>query len=128
MIAALDHIQMAMPAGQEHIARQFWCTTLGLQEIAKPQPLRDRGGLWLQLTPAIELHLGVEADFVPARKAHPGFRVLDIQSVAAALTQAGWPLAWDTALIGRQRFFSQDPFGNRLEFLQDTDSTPEDTP
>ena len=114
---ALDHIQIAMPAGGEAAARAFWCDGLGLAELAKPEALRDRGGLWLALDRA-ELHLGVEADFVPARKAHPGFVVGDIDAVAAQIEAQGLTPRWDDRLEDRRRFFAEDPFGNRLEFLQ----------
>jgi hypothetical protein len=95
---SLDHIQIAMPPGQE------------------PAALAARGGLWLALGPH-ELHLGVETPFTPARKAHPGFLTDDIEPLAARLSQAGHPVAWDDAIPTRKRFFTEDPFGNRLEFL-----------
>ncbi|GGH36951.1 Predicted dioxygenase of extradiol dioxygenase family [Cribrihabitans marinus] len=114
---ALDHIQIAMPAGGEEAARTFWCEGLGLTERPKPEALRARGGLWLALDGA-ELHLGVEEGFAPARKAHPGFAVKDIDAVAARIEALGQTPRWDGTIENRRRFFAEDPFGNRLEFLQ----------
>ncbi|MFC3613701.1 VOC family protein [Lutimaribacter marinistellae] len=113
----LDHIQLAMPAGGEDAARAFWCAGLGLVEIEKPAPLRGRGGLWLALDGA-ELHLGVEERFAPARKAHPGFAVTDIDIVAERVEATGQTPRWDETIENRRRFFAEDPFGNRLEFLE----------
>ena len=113
----LDHIQIAIPAGTEATARAFWCDGLGLPEIDKPEALRDRGGLWLDLEGA-ELHLGVEDTFAPARKAHPGFAVRDINETAARIEALGQIPLWDETIKNRRRFFAEDPFGNRLEFLQ----------
>ena len=113
---ALDHIQLAMPQGGEDQARAFWSGLLGLAEIDKPEPLKPRGGVWFQLTGAA-LHLGVESPFAAAQKAHPGLHVSDIASLAIRLEAAGYPIAWDSSLPNRKRFFTVDPFGNRLEFL-----------
>lgn len=113
----VDHIQIAIPEGGEAAARAFWSEALGLKELAKPKPLRARGGLWLALDHG-ELHLGVEREFSPARKAHPGFAVDDLDAIAAQIEASGQILRWDTTLQDRRRFFTEDPFGNRLEFLQ----------
>lgn len=114
---ALDHIQLAIPRDGETAARAFWCDGLGLPELPKPQALRQRGGLWLSLSGA-ELHLGVEEPFSPAGKAHPGFAVADIDTVASRIEAIGQTPQWDDTIKNRRRFFAQDPFGNRLEFLQ----------
>ena len=113
---ALDHVQLAMPKGGEGAARAFWGSIIGLAEIEKPAALKARGGLWYLLNHG-ELHLGVETPFTPARKAHPGFRVTDIDALADRLHAADHSLAWDSAIPNRKRFFTTDPFGNRLEFL-----------
>lgn len=113
----LHHVQLAMPAGEEERARAFWVGVLGLVEVAKPPALAARGGLWVR-GDGVELHLGVEADFRPARKAHPGLRVADLDAVAARLTAAGVEVTWDDDFPGHRRFYAADPFGNRLEFLQ----------
>ncbi len=117
MNLTLDHIQLAMPEGGEETARAFWSGLIGLKEIEKPQALQSRGGLWLALT-GMELHLGVEPGFKPAAKAHPGFCVHDIDDLSNRLQKADYPVLWDDQIIGRRRFFTTDPFGNRLEFLQ----------
>ena len=117
MLEGLDHVQLAMPAGGEAVARAFY-EALGLTEIAKPDSLRARGGCWFA-GPGFELHLGVEQDFRPARKAHPAFLVDDADAAYARLKQLSYePPQWDTALPGVRRFYAHDPFGNRLEFLQ----------
>jgi catechol 2,3-dioxygenase-like lactoylglutathione lyase family enzyme len=115
-IAGLHHVQLAIPVGGEDAARQFWGQTLGLTELAKPAGLAGRGGCWFG-GGALELHLGVEANFAPARKAHPGILVDGLADLAARLEAAGASVSWDTELSGHDRFYSTDPFGNRLEFL-----------
>lgn len=110
---ALDHIQMAIPKGGEEKARAFWSGVISLAEIEKPAALKKRGGCWFALDGG-ELHLGVEEPFTPAHKAHPGFRVPDIETLADKLT----PVRWDTTIPNRKRFFTTDPFGNRIEFLE----------
>ena len=119
-LVGLDHIQLAMPSGAEDAARHFYGQLLGLTEIAKPAPLADRGGCWFA-GPAIQLHLGVERGFVPARKAHPAFLVADLAAFQQLLAAAGVATIPDTSLPGVRRFYANDPFGNRLEFLQDGD-------
>jgi catechol 2,3-dioxygenase-like lactoylglutathione lyase family enzyme len=115
-IAGLHHVQLAIPVGGEDAARQFWGQTLGLTELAKPAGLAGRGGCWFG-GGALELHLGVEANFAPARKAHPGILVDGLADLAARLEAAGASVSWDTELSGHDRFYSNDPFGSRLEFL-----------
>jgi catechol 2,3-dioxygenase-like lactoylglutathione lyase family enzyme len=112
--AALDHVQLAMPEGGEAAARRFYGELLGLAEVAKPEPLQASGGVWFE--PG--LHLGVEAAFQPARKAHPGLRMADLDAAAARLQAAGADVEWDTRLPGVRRFYTHDPFGNRLELLE----------
>lgn len=118
MIGGLDHVQLACPAGGEDDARAFYGGLLGLREIEKPEPLRARGGVWFECG-AQQLHLGVEGDFRPARKAHPALRVdtvAELQSLAERLGE----VRWDDDLPGFQRFYVDDPFGNRLEVLTPT--------
>jgi catechol 2,3-dioxygenase-like lactoylglutathione lyase family enzyme len=120
MVLRVDHVQLAIPAGAENACRAFFVGVLGLREIEKPAALAARGGLWLRSGDA-ELHLGVERDFKPAQKAHPGFAVTDIVALAARVADAGHEVRWAEAseIPGRRRFFTDDPVGNRLEFLAD---------
>lgn len=113
----LHHAQLAMPVGGEDQARRFYSDVLGLAEVAKPPVLAARGGAWFRAG-GLELHLGVEDDFSPARKAHPGILVTDVDDVVRRLAAAGQDHAWDTELPGFRRVYAHDPFGNRLEFLQ----------
>ncbi|MEM6428317.1 MAG: VOC family protein [Deinococcota bacterium] len=117
LLAALDHVQLAMPAGEEARARAFYEGILGLNELTKPEPLQARGGCWFEHA-SVAVHLGVEAEFRPARKAHPAFVVRDLDALASKLTQASYDVTWDEALLPEiRRFYAYDPFGNRLEFL-----------
>ena len=116
MITGLDHVQVAMPAGKEGEARAFYRELLGLREVAKPEPLQARGGVWFSGA-GFGLHLGVETPFAPARKAHPAFRVAGLESFYTRLEEVGAKPEWDDALPGVKRFYAYDPFGNRLEFL-----------
>jgi catechol 2,3-dioxygenase-like lactoylglutathione lyase family enzyme len=112
----IDHVQLAIPAGGEAACRAFYCGVLGWSEIAKPAGLQARGGLWLVVGDA-QVHLGVDPDFRPARKAHPAFATDDLDAIAAALKTAGRAVDWDDAIAGRRRFYTSDPVGNRLEFI-----------
>lgn len=114
--ARLHHVQLAIPAGGEDAARAFWCDVLGFAEVPKPSRLAARGGCWFRAG-RTELHLGVEEPFSPARKAHPGVLVDDLDAVASALAAAGHEPRHDDAFPGLDRFYVDDPFGNRLEFL-----------
>jgi catechol 2,3-dioxygenase-like lactoylglutathione lyase family enzyme len=116
MLAAVDHVQLAAPPGSEDRLRAYYVDVLGMTEIPKPPVLAARGGCWFRAG-AVELHLGIENDFRPAKKAHPGLEVTDIAAYAARLEAHGATVRWDSALPGRRRFYSYDPVGNRLEFL-----------
>ena len=118
MIEGLDHVQVAAPPGCEPEARRFYGELLGLTEIEKPQLLRDRGGVWFQAG-THELHVGVAESFTPARKAHPALRVRRdaLDDLAARLEAAGAKVAWDDALADARRFYTEDPWGNRIELL-----------
>jgi len=108
---------LAIPPGGEPPARQFWVGVLGFTEIPKPAVLADRGGLWCRHGD-VELHLGVAESFQPATKAHPGFLVHDLDDLATRLEAAGYDTLPDSLFPGHRRFYVADPFGNRLEFLQ----------
>lgn len=112
----LHHVQLGIPPDSEAAARAFYVGVLGLVELPKPATLAPRGGLWLALQ-GTELHLGVEAEFRPATKAHPAFEVDDLGEIRARLERAGVRPVDDALLPGRRRFYATDPFGNRLEFL-----------
>jgi catechol 2,3-dioxygenase-like lactoylglutathione lyase family enzyme len=112
----LDHVQIAIPPGAEETCRAFYVGVLGMTELAKPAALAGRGGLWLR-SGTVEIHLGVEGDFRPARKAHPGIVVRDLETLGSRLAVAGQTPRWDEAIPGVRRFFAADPLGNRLEFI-----------
>lgn len=116
-LGPLHHVQLVIPPGGEDRCRAFWGGVLGMQEIDKPPVLAARGGCWFR-GGGLEVHLGVEGDFVPARKAHPGILVRDLRALAAVLETAGVDVAWDGEFAGHDRFYAADPFGNRLEFLE----------
>ncbi len=117
-ITRLDHVQIAMPAGEESAARAFYAGILGLSEIPKPPGLAKRGGAWFEGS-GFQVHLGVEADFHPAKKAHPCFRVDDLDRLRQALEDAGVETIPDSEIPGVRRFYASDPFGNRVEFMQE---------
>ena len=113
----LHHVQLAIPPGSEPLCRQFYGETLGWRELEKPPLLKARGGVWFAAGED-ELHLGVEADFRPARKAHPAFAVADLDALAERLRRAGATVEYDDAIPGLRRFFTADAVGNRIEFLE----------
>jgi catechol 2,3-dioxygenase-like lactoylglutathione lyase family enzyme len=115
-LTRLDHVQLALPVGSEDAARRFYGDLLCLAELQKPPLLAARGGVWFEGGPIV-LHLGVEADFRPARKAHPAFRVRDLRELRERLSAAGVAIVEDHDLPGERRFYAADPFGNRLEFM-----------
>jgi catechol 2,3-dioxygenase-like lactoylglutathione lyase family enzyme len=116
-VVAIDHVQLAMPPGGEDRARAFYIALLGIPEVAKPSALAARGGCWFEAG-ALKLHLGVEADFRPARKAHPALRVEGLRSLVAKIDAAGYRVTEDAGLAGHDRVYVDDPFGNRIELLE----------
>jgi len=116
-IHGLDHVQLAMPAGQEAVARAFYADILGLIEVPKPANLRQRGGIWF-VGGTLRLHLGVEVDFRPAKKAHPALLVQGLAALIEHLQQSGVPIITDEPLPGYNRIYVADPFGNRIELLE----------
>jgi catechol 2,3-dioxygenase-like lactoylglutathione lyase family enzyme len=113
----LHHVQLAIPAGGEGLCRKFWGTILGFAELEKPGVLAARGGCWFR-GGSLEVHLGVETDFRPAGKAHPGILVSGLDDISERLEQHGVEVTWDDNFPGMRRFYAADPFGNRLEFLE----------
>jgi catechol 2,3-dioxygenase-like lactoylglutathione lyase family enzyme len=116
-IKGLHHVQLAMPAGGEAQARAFYANVLGLPEVEKPAPLKRRGGCWFEAN-GVRLHLGVEAGFRPATKAHPAFEVENLKGLVARLAKAGFPARTDEPLPGYDRVYVDDPFGNRIELVE----------
>jgi catechol 2,3-dioxygenase-like lactoylglutathione lyase family enzyme len=116
-VAHIDHIQIAAPEGCEAAAREFYGAVLGMKEIEKPSVLRARRGCWF-LCGAQQLHIGVERDFRPAKKAHPAFAVFNLDDPREALTISGVAMTDDDNLPGERRFYAEDPWGNRLEFIE----------
>jgi catechol 2,3-dioxygenase-like lactoylglutathione lyase family enzyme len=117
-VYGIDHIQLSMPSGGEALVRRFYGEILGLSEIPKPPELAARGGAWFRCG-TLQLHLGVEGDFRPAKRAHPALLVSDLAETIAALAAFGFEVKYDTVAIeGFDRAFTADPFGNRIELLQ----------
>lgn len=121
-IIGIDHVQVAAPPGAETEARRFYGEVLGLPELAKPEPLRGPGGVWFALGPEAQLHVGIQQPFAPSLKAHPALRVAGgtLDGLAARLSSAGSEVLWDEALPGARRFYTADPWGNRLELVEPT--------
>ena len=113
----LHHVQLAMPAGGEELARRFYTGVLGIPEVPKPFPQNTRGGAWFE-TDEIRIHLGIEQDFRPARKAHPAILVSDLKSLMKRLHAADILVIEGEPLEGYQHIYVSDPFDNRIEFLQ----------
>ena len=116
MLDGIDHVQIAAPAGCEAEARRFFGELLGLEELEKPEPLRSRGGVWFRVG-AQQLHVGVEQDFAPARKAHPAFAVSRYDELVARLRSAGAQVADDASIPGVRRCYVTDPWENRIELV-----------
>ena len=116
-LLGLHHIQLAMPEGEEEAALKFYGAFLGLTQVAKPPELAPRGGLWFR-DEALEVHLGIEEPFTPARKAHPAFLVRNLATLRARIETAGYRVTDDVALEGFHRCHVRDPFGNRLELVE----------
>lgn len=116
-ILGIEHVQLAMPAGRENEARRFYSDLLGIPETAKPPHLARRGGAWFETGP-LKIHLGVEADFRPARKAHPALLVEGLEQLVDALQASGYPVVDDEPLDGYHRVYVSDPFGNRIELME----------
>jgi catechol 2,3-dioxygenase-like lactoylglutathione lyase family enzyme len=117
MIRALHHVQLAMPRGREDDARAFYCVVLGMTEQPKPENLARRGGAWFTAGDA-QVHLGVEDDFRPAKKAHPALLVTDLPQLLGRCRTAGYAVNTDEPLPGFDRAYVTDPFGNRIELLE----------
>ena len=115
-IIGLDHIQIAIPKGGEDEARAFYGVLLGMHEVPKPSNLSS-SGCWFERG-GVSLHIGVDPDFAPARKAHPALLVDDLEGLRSKMEAAGCDTRDDKPVDGYVRFFAFDPFGNRIEFMQ----------
>jgi catechol 2,3-dioxygenase-like lactoylglutathione lyase family enzyme len=115
-ILGIEHVQLAMPAGREAEAREFYSRLLGIPETPKPPELAKRGGVWFE-NGAVKIHLGIEPEFRPARKAHPALLVHDLRALVARLREAQVDVVEDH-LEGHYRAYVADPFGNRIELME----------
>ncbi|WP_067724876.1 VOC family protein [Oceanobacillus damuensis] len=113
----IDHVQLAAPIGEEKTARNFYKELLGFEEKEKPQSLKGNGGVWFQAG-KVEIHIGVEKPFIPAKKAHPAIRVENIENMKQYLDAVDIDYKVDHKLPGANRLYVKDPFGNRIEFLE----------
>ena len=118
----LDHVQVAAPAGTEADARRFYGELLGLAELPKPETLQARGGVWFACGDR-QLHVGIAEPFAPATKAHPALlvRLADLDRLAERLEAGGCKVQWDDAIPGTRRFYTADPWGNRIELVGTSD-------
>jgi catechol 2,3-dioxygenase-like lactoylglutathione lyase family enzyme len=116
-VISLDHVQLAMPAGRESEARAFYQEILGIPEVPKPPSLNERGGCWF-VQGDLKIHLGVDPDFRPARKAHPALIVRDLKALKEKLIELAHPFRVDEELEGYHRIYVDDPFGNRIELME----------
>ncbi|MCH1626427.1 VOC family protein [Ferdinandcohnia quinoae] len=114
---SIDHIQLAAPKGSEEAARGFYKDILGFNEIEKPAELKKRGGVWFGFG-NVHIHIGIEEPFIPAKKAHPAFKVENIEGLKSHLRANGIEITEDHNLPGTNRFYVDDPFGNRIEVLE----------
>lgn len=120
-LVRIEHVQLAMPAGAEDAARAFYAGVLGLIEVPKPEELAGRGGCWFQHgidESLIKVHIGVEADFRPARKAHVALLVTALDPLLVAARALGCEVTDPEPLPPYRRAFAYDPFGNRLELME----------
>lgn len=118
-ITGIHHLQLAMPVGGEELARGFYRDVLGLPEQPKPPHLAKRGGCWFE-SDLVRIHLGVDAEFRPAAKAHPGLLVRELQPIVDACRTRGFPVTDTEPLEGYHRVYVHDPFGNRIELMETT--------
>ena len=116
-VEGINHVQLAMPPGEEAAARAFYTGLLEIPEVPKPPHLAARGGCWFERG-ALKIHLGVEKDFRPAKKAHPALTISDLPALIARLEAAGYTLVDDEPLEGYNRRYVADPFGNRIELME----------
>lgn len=116
-ILSIDHVQVAIPLDSENRARAFYSGILGFTEVAKPAEMAERKSIWF-VSGAVNLHLGIEPDFHPARRAHPAFVVEGLDAILAACERAGISTKPDTSFNGLRRVHVFDPFGNRLELME----------
>ncbi|MCU1392500.1 MAG: hypothetical protein JWM34_928 [Ilumatobacteraceae bacterium] len=116
-LLAIDHVQLAMPPGGEDAARGFYVGLLALHEVPKPPALAKRGGCWFERGGGMRLHLGVEAEFIPARKAHPALVVAGLGALVERLESAGVAVRWSDEIPQVRRCHIDDPFGNRIELV-----------
>lgn len=113
----IDHVQLVAPPGSEPEAREFYTGILRFEEVEKPKTLQQRGGAWFEAG-NINIHIGIEKEFTPARKAHPAIEVENIEALGKYLKTKDINVTWDDRLPGVKRFYINDPFENRIEFLQ----------
>ena|SRR5580765_6844375 len=121
MIKAVHHVQISIPVGAEDTAREFYCGVLGMAEIPKPESLRGRGGFWLELD-GFQIHFGTEDGVDRAKtKGHVAYLVTDLDVWREKLTASGCTIADGIPIPHYRRFEFRDPFGNRVEFLEEQD-------
>jgi catechol 2,3-dioxygenase-like lactoylglutathione lyase family enzyme len=116
-VLAIDHVQLAMPADGDEKARDFYAGVLGLVERPKPEPLAKRGGVWFEQG-SVKIHMGVEQDFRPAKKAHPALLIEGLEEIISRCEQQGYGAGAAQTIEGYRRVHVNDPFGNRIELME----------
>lgn len=124
---SLDHVQLAFPAGAEDDADAFYVGVLGFSVLPKPPALAARGGRWYQ-SGSMQLHLGAERDFRASAKAHVALRTTGYDALRARLAAHGARVEDDDEIENVTRFYTWDPFGNRLEVIEGAVHDPTPSP
>lgn len=116
-IVGIEHVQLAMPPGGENVARKFYSEVLSIPEIPKPPNLVKRGGVWFE-SGSVKIHLGIENEFRPARKAHPALLVVNLVELVEKLRFHNIDVIDGEPLDDYWRVYMSDPFGNRIELME----------
>jgi catechol 2,3-dioxygenase-like lactoylglutathione lyase family enzyme len=116
-VYAVEHVQLAIPPNGENLARVFYGEILGLREKSKPEHLAQYGGVWFEQYD-LKLHLGVDHNFSPSKKSHPGLLVEDLDELVSRCEHSGYEIVTGRSFESYRQVYVTDPFGNRIELLE----------